>query len=679
MSSLLFLMLASSLADGLKRNVETEMKPKNETALQKTPGICLTPGCVKAASTVIEMIDKEVDPCTDFFEFACGNFHKKTIIPDHQTHTGTFTMLGDKLNEQLRILFESTPEPNEPKIFKSVRNYYNSCMDQDRIEKSGKKTLLKLVDKLGGWPVLEGDKWEKKKFSWHEFDVRAHRMGLVVGSILMFKVDTDYDNSSLRIFEIDQPEFGLDKEYLQNGFKDKDVQAYYRYMVNIAVHYGAKRKTAKKELKESLLFEILLATLSIPKEQRRNSTALNNKMPVKEANKMYPGFDWTKHINNVYRELETPLKSKELINVAVPSYVKELAKYLPRVRARVQANYLVWRALMSLMLFNDKTAQNIELEYCKLLTGKKVIPPRWETCTKVTAGLEAIGSTTLYKWDGSLTNAVGAMYAKKYFPESSKKIADDMVTNIRKEFKILLDELDWMDDITRKKAQVKVDKMTPHIGYAKEILDNNLINEFYKGLEMSSDSFLVNHLTHMNFIKKYYAKQFRNIIDPRSWEEHGGAAIVNAFYDSQENSIKFPAGILDGVYFQDDRPKYMNYGAIGMVVGHEITHGFDDQGSQKDGDGNLVNWWEPETKKKYLKRAQCIIDQYGNYTVNVGGKVMNLNGINTQGENVADNGGFKEAYRFRVNGSLRNLKEFSRDWNCPSRSPMNPVKKCKVW
>merc|ERR1712080_655437 len=230
-------------------------------------------------------------------------------------------------------------------------------------------------------------------------------------------------------------------------------------------------------------------------------------------------------------------------------------------------------------------------------------------------------------------------------------------------------------------------------------------------------------------------KEYRKPIDTHGWKTHGGAALVNANYKAEENSMYFPAGIFDGGFFQPDRPLYMNYGAIGIVVGHEITHGFDDQGSQNDWKGTVVDWWEADTKKQFLEKTQCIIDQYNNYTVEVEGETLNLNGINTQAENIADNGGIKVAYhaysqltrrhgeepslpglqytprqlfwvsvarlgckarrpaslknqvltdvhspgRFRTIGALVNRAEFSRDWNCPVGTAMNPAKKCQVW
>merc|ERR1712198_128225 len=327
------------------------------------------------------------------------------------------------------------------------------------------------------------------------------------------------------------------------------------------------------------------------------------------------------------------------------------------------------------------------------------------------------------------------MYAKEYFQAAAKEVTDEMVLNIRNEFKDMLEKLDWMDEKTKQRAFEKADLITSNIAYAKEILDDRLLEDFYDGLVLSKASYLKNYLHLKIWISKYYAKEFRQPVDRKSWKTHGGAAIVNAFYNSAENSINFPAGFLDGVFFQEDRPLYMNYGAIGVVVGHEITHGFDDAGSQNDAYGVLVDWWEAETKKRYVEKTQCVIDQFSNFTVEVLGETLNLNGINTQGENVADLGGVKEAIRtyekiverwgeeprlpglnysprqlfwvsyarnwcsvrreaalknqvltdphaparFRINGPPANMDKFSADWSCPLGSPMNPVKKCEVW
>ena len=226
---------------------------------------------------------------------------------------------------------------------------------------------------------------------------------------------------------------------------------------------------------------------------------------------------------------------------------------------------------------------------------------------------------------------------------ANKNLVDDIVTKIREEFRLILEEIDWMDEVTRERAIKKADLIRSHMAYDNEVLDNDLLEEFYRGLSLSKSSYLGNILLLKQWIFGYYAREFPLPKDPHSWKTHSGAAIANAYYEAKENSMIFPAGILDGVFFQEDRPLYLNYGGIGIVVGHEITHGFDDQGSQRDAEGVLVDWWMPETKEHYLEKTQCVIDQFSNYTVEVQGETLHLNGINTQAENVADLGGSKEA------------------------------------
>lgn len=311
--------------------------------------------------------------------------------------------------------------------------------------------------------------------------------------------------------------------------------------------------------------------------------------------------------------------------------------------------------------------------------------------------------------------------------------ATEMVGEIRKQFVEILKAVPWMDEQTRAKAMIKAAAMAVHIGYPDELLDEAKLTEHYDGLEIDSEHYLEAVMTMNKFGSDVAFGKLRKPVNKTDWVSHGRPAVVNAFYSSIENSIQFPAGILQGQFFSADRPRYMNYGAIGFVMGHEITHGFDDQGRQFDVDGNLFEWWEPETRTNYLERAQCIIWQYGNYTEPLTG--LKLNGINTQGENIADNGGIKESYlayqawvrnnqpektlpglnysqqqmfwisaaqtwcnlhrteamkgriltgvhapgEFRVLGPLRNMESFAKDFNCPVGSPMNPKKKCEVW
>ena len=443
--------------------------------------------------------------------------------------------------------------------------------------------------------------------------------------------------------EVDQFTPGLEREYLIKGFDDKDVQAYYKLMVNMAVMLGAEEELAKKEMEDALKLELKLAEFALSREDRRNETALYHPMPLSDIQSLYPEIPLLDYINGINIYEEGFVTEDEVINVPVPDYVTKVREHLAKVPDRVLANYIIWRNVKEVISLLNAEALQHDLEYDKVLTGKSQDLPRWEKCTKSVSGLG--DPKDLYFLEGSLSNAVGSLYARNYFKLEAKNKVDEMVELIRAEFSKMLDELDWMDSETKEKAHTKLEKMASYMAYPKELLDNDLLNEYYAGLDLKADSYLKNYLRLKLFIGQYYAKEFKNKVDKKDWRTHGGAAIVNAFYSAEDNSISFPAGILGGVFFDPDRPAYMNYGAIGLVIGHEITHGFDDQGSQRDGDGTLVDWWQPETKEKYLEKAQCIIDQYGNYTIDIDGETYNVNGINSQGENIADNGGLKESLR----------------------------------
>ncbi|XP_069992152.1 neprilysin-2-like [Penaeus vannamei] len=380
---------------------------------------------------------------------------------------------------------------------------------------------------------------------------------------------------------------------------------------------------------------------------------------------------------------------------------------------------MLWRVTAASVGYLTDDARDIQLQYSKKIVGKGTREPRWKEC---------MGSVS-----GSLSHAVGSMYARAFFKEDAKAAADEMVRYIRAEFDEILRSIDWMDEATRERAMAKAKAITPHIAYPPELLEDDKLTDLYDGLEISNGDLLENMRNLTIFGTNYSFKKLREKIDKKDWKNHGAAAVVNAFYSPLENSIQFPAGILQGVFFEAERPKYMNFGAIGYVIGHEITHGFDDSGRQFDEKGDLRDWWEKETKDKFLEKAKCIIYQYGNYTAKEVN--MNLNGINTQGENIADNGGIKEAYyaylqwakdngeerplpglpfstrqlfwlsaanvwcgkyrpeslklriltgahspaEFRVNGPFSNLPEFAKDWSCPADSKMNPAKRCAVW
>ncbi|KAF9417630.1 hypothetical protein HW555_005337 [Spodoptera exigua] len=688
--------------------------------------VCTSPGCIHTASKLLLNMDEKVDPCDDFYDFACGSFVKNTRIPDDKTSVNTFSLITDQLQEQIRALLDEPIVENEPRPFVLAKTLYQACMNRTAIESRGVQPLLDMLKRLGGWPVLDGNNWDEKSFTWEKSVYNFRSAGYSVDYFLDFSISVDVKNSTKRIIDLDQASLGLSREYLNRGFSDKLVQAYYDYMVDIAVLLGAERPRAETELKESLQFEMKLANISLPLEKRRNATSLYNPMTIAELSEKFPKIPWLEYINRLLAP-HVKVGEDEVAIVSVPKYISDLELLLETTPKRVQANYVMWRVAGASVSYLTDNLRRRQLAYVTALSGKTERESRWKECADTTSV--------------SMSIAVGALYIRKYFNENSKANALEMVNDIRQNVYPTgnssvrpLNEVDWMDEKTRQAALEKADSMASHIAYPSEMLDNDKLAKFYDGLEMSSDKLMESVLNLTLFGTEYLFGKLREPVNKTDWVTHGRPAIVNAFYSSIENSIQFPAGILQGAFFSAKRPAYMNYGAIGFVIGHEITHGFDDQGRQFDRNGNLVDWWQEMTKQKYLEKARCIIDQYSNYTVAEVG--LKLNGVNTQGENIADNGGIKEAYyayqawthrhgdearlpglekytpkqlfwlsaantwcsvyrneaiklrittgfhapgRFRVVGPFSNMEEFAQDFKCPAGSPMNPINKCKVW
>jgi len=682
--------------------------------------VCMTEGCIGAAHMLLQNMNRTADPCDDFYEFSCGGFEKRVVIPDDRSSRSQFAIIGDELLQQLRVILEDPGHDGESSVFTMARNVYKACMDEEKIENIGLDPLKDMLKDMGGWPVLEGDAWDEEKFNWIEavYTFRSH--GYSTDYLIDFSIVTDSKNSSWRVIDIDQASLGMSREYLINGFEDDDVTSYYNYMVSVAELLGADRKVAEQELKESLLFEIELAHASRPREERRNASRLYNPMMIKDLHEHAPMVPWLEYINNILTTDLIQVEETERVILDEPGYLKNLTILLPKTNKRTIANYMFWRVARSSLGYFTESARKIQLEYAKNITGKKSQTPRWRQCT---------GSAS-----GSFASPIGNMYVSKHFNEDAKHAMDEMVRDIRHEFDRILNEISWMDGETRERARKKLSTMKEYIGYPKEIMIEKNLEDLYENLHVNAGDHFINGINMSIWGTNYAWGKLREKIDKTDWKRHGQPAVVNAFYSSIENSIQFPAGILQGNFFGSDRPSYMNYGGIGWVIGHEITHGFDDQGRQFDDAGNLANWWETATKDKFLDKANCIIWQYGNYTADSVNKT--LNGVNTQGENIADNGGIKEAYRaydswvmrhgeesrlpglqsytphqmfwisaantwcskyrnkalekriktgahspgmFRVQGPFSNSKEFANDFKCPLGSNMNPVKKCEVW
>ncbi|KAL8599693.1 hypothetical protein ACOMHN_064139 [Nucella lapillus] len=678
--------------------------------------VCLTEDCVQAASRLLSAMDGNVDPCDDFFEFACGRWNKINIIPDDRADYNTFSKLGDDVQGMLKELLEEPVTDKDLKATTKAKNLYASCLNETLIDLQGLEPIQQLVAELGGWPTVEGPSWRE--------DGAHHVMDLIVKLrhynnkvFIEMWVSADDKNSEVNIIQLDQSELGMPSP---DYYKDQSfLDVYEAYARDVAILFGADKESARRDIQRMVQLEIHLANITIPLEERRDNEKIYNRMTIKKLQEDIPGFDWLRYLQQLFSPVDVTLTDREELVVYAPGYLRDMVHILRNTDTRTLVNYLIWRIMMNRVINLPRKYRVIKNDYFKMVYGSESERSRWRECVS-------------YVKD-NMGNAVGRLFIEKHFDETSKSTALEMIHNIRDAFHGLIEQADWMDEPTRKKAREKAEAIVEDIGYPDSILKDDSLNEEYGDVNYSRVQYFQNVLSNLRYITVANFKQLREPVDRTKWSTF--PAVVNAFYSSTKNQIMFPAAILQPPFYSKGYPKSLNYGGIGMVIGHEITHGFDDKGRQYDKDGNLIQWWDDLVIKRFKHRAQCIIDQYSNYTI----KEVNtqVNGIQTQGENIADNGGIKEAYRayqewvkqrgeeeprlpgmlsytheqlffinfaqvwcgamrpeaainrirtsfhspgrYRVIGTLQNLRSFSEAFQCSEHSYMNPTSKCSVW
>ncbi|KAG5667541.1 hypothetical protein PVAND_015520 [Polypedilum vanderplanki] len=669
--------------------------------------VCLTKGCIMTANTIIQNMKSKLNPCDDFYEFACGRFIESTIIPDDKTEVSAFTKIDDDLKNQLRLIINEPIIENEIKPFKDLKLLNQACLNLTEIENIGVNQIMKKIETMRDWPVLKNN-WNDSQWKWEEIIAKMKSFG--------------DSNNHIFAFAIDQTELGLDYKYLIERDENALYLAYKEFQIDLVELFGSNltRAEIEEQMGKVLEFEYKLANISLPNEERRNFNLLYNPMSIIELQSKYPYIQWLDYLNSLMPD-DTKFTENDIIINGAPTFFEKLGSILENTPNEVKANYLMWRFVLDSVEFLSQKFRNRHQEFIKATTGKEKENSRALTCTNVILNF--------------FSHALGSLYVRKHFKEEAKENVMEMVANLKVAFKEILDEIDWMDENTKKAAHDKADAMKSQMAYADELLDDTKLVEYYQNIDAEID---VNNyyesIGKLNLARTNFAyRQLREIVDKDHWTNFATPAVVNAYYSPIENTIKFPAAILQGAFFNFNRPHYMNYGAIGWVIGHEITHGFDDQGSRFDLNGNLQNWWRNQTRNEFESRAKCIINQYSNYKDEQTG--LNLNGINTQGENIADNGGIKESYRayekliekigaekllpgiklnqrqlfwvsaaqiwcnvqrdemrqmqiytdfhspgkYRVIGSMSNRPEFSKDFNCIETSVMNSNEKCSVW
>ncbi|KAK5645944.1 hypothetical protein RI129_004408 [Pyrocoelia pectoralis] len=672
---------------------------------------CLTRGCINAASKTMKYLNLSVNPCDDFYEFACGNYQKETAIREDEIEASVFSGIQATVQNQLRTVLQDPGLQIASKPYQLLRKLYKLCMDTVQIEREGLNFAKELLKSLGGWPLLDGGSWNKRPFDWIHLEHKLRTYGLDYNHIINFGIEPDRKNSSRRVIFVD--------DYWISEILVSNYDAYFNFIVGIAQSFGANKSKIESDVYEIVEFERKLVTMYVPLEMRKNHTNLYNPITIAMLYRKIPTIDWLRYINGVINTSTIKITEDEVIIISDLKYFTTLSDLLRCTPKRVQANYIITKTVLSIASFLPEELLSKQEQYYQTISGGTYRKPRWKMCVETVSE--------------SLRLPLSALYVKKYFENNSKMKAKQIIHDVQEQFTKMLSDVDWLDKDTRKHALEKVSLITSTVGYPHQLINDTFIERYHKKLEIST-SFLKAVLNISLFNENCIYEKLRSSIDKLDWVEHSQFITeVNAFYCVEENSIVLPAGILQGFFFNKDRPNYMNYGVLGFIVGHEMTHGFDNRGRLFDKEGQIRNWWSEKTKAAFLEKAQCIIEQYGNYTLPEFN--LTINGIHTQGENIADNGGLKQSYlaynkwakrnqpelklpglnytpnqmfwisaaqlwcskftnetiksalkydphsppEYRIIGPFSNSENFTKDFNCPLGSRMNPIKKCSVW
>lgn len=691
-----------------------DQKCKSNWFSNNEPNICMKEECVKTAASLLSAMDPTADPCDDFYQYACGTWDKRHLIPEDKSSINTFEVLADRLQVILKGLLEESVNRLDSSATIKAKLFYKSCMNITQIRYIGDLPIRELLKSVGGWPVIETN-WRPPDYN---IEVLLGRLKKEFneGIIIEPWVGPDDKNSSVNILQLDQMQLGLpSRDYFLKDSSAEALQAYHKYMSEVAVLLGANKSTAPFELLKIIEFEIEIANITQTETDRHDTTGTYLKLPLKDLQKLVPEFDWQLYLKTI---LQIKLSDQEPVVSYAMSYFKQLGYLMKKTDRRVIHNYIIWRLVQSTVLphmIDD--FQYKRLNFKKILLGILNERSRWRDCVDWT--------------NKRLGMAVGALFIRDNFSLESKVTAMDMIQSIREAFNELLNENHWMDEQTRIVAKAKADAMKERIGYPEVLTDPDELEKEYTMLNVTENQFILNVFNVLKFDAYQNLERLRKPVDKDKWSTE--PAVVNAFYNPNKNHIVIPAGILQPLFYSQHFPKSLNYGGIGVVIGHEITHGFDDKGRQFDKNGNMIEWWDSKTIYTFREKAQCMVDQYSKYKMQEVN--LHVNGRMTQGENIADNGGLKQSFRAykkwvskhgeepllpgidmthdqlfflnyaqiwcgsmrpedaltkvrssvhspgptRVWGPLSNSDDFAKAYKCPPGSRMNPVDKCIVW
>ncbi len=674
---------------------------KNTIIISLLAGIiqfsCQSEKTIKDMALNPEDLDTTVSPAVDFYQYANGGWMKHHPLPADKGRYGTFDELQEQNNKRIQELILDLSNHTQPKgsVSRKVSDFYASGMDTTGIEKLGITPLQKEIGRIQG---LSSGK--------DVMEETAHLQQMGIPVLFSFYGNLDPKNSTMVIAHLGQGGLGMtDRDYyVKNDPRSTNMRkAYLDYIKKTFILLGDNKKDAVVKAGKIMELETKLAKASMTRLERRDPLKTYHKMSYLELQKETPAIPWKLY----FKDIRLPEPGD--LNITQPDFLSEINSLITSVPADTWKAYLTWHLINSLAPYLNEDFVQAHFDfYGKVVQGTEVMEPRWKRVVHAT--------------NNAMGEALGQMYVKKYFPQEDKERMVVLVGNLKKAFAERIKKADWMSKKTRENALEKLKAMNLKIGYPDKWRD-------YSGLTIKKDSYVLNVLRANVFNFDYMKNKIGKKRDPAEWLMT--PQTVNAYNSPTRNEICFPAGILQPPFFYPGADDAVNYGAIGVVIGHEMTHGFDDKGRLYDKDGNLNNWWTEEDAKNFKKRAEVLVKQFDSFIVL---DTIHANGKLTLGENIADLGGlnishdafrkategkklplisgftpdqrFYLAYahvwaqnirnkeilrrtqedvhslgRFRVNGPLRNLEPFLKAFHVKPGDPMYlpPEERAKIW
>jgi putative endopeptidase len=689
LASLLMLTAATAMAQnaGVSQNVASAPAP---------------PPAIKSFD--LSAIDKTADPCTDFYQYACGNWNKNNPVPSDQVRWArSFSLLRERNTYLLwKELDVAANDPKTP-LEKKYGDYFAACMNTDLVEKKGLEPLQPALKRIAGL-------------------TDAHNLATLLGALaeegspatpFRFGVGQDQKDSSQQIAQIGQGGLSLpDRDYyIKDAKRFQEIRKQYAdHVTKMFTLAGDTPEQAAKEAAAVMEIETALATASADRTAMRDPANRYHIYTVADFQKLASGFDFTVYFKDV------KVRPFDTLNVSTPDFFKGLNDLIAKEPVDAWKSYLRWHTIHGSATELPKAFFDENFAFFgKTLQGQQEPTPRWKQCSNMT--------------DGALGEAVGQDWVKQNFPPAAKASMDQLVAALEKSLGDDIRTLPWMSDATRKEAEAKLSMIRNKIGYPEKWRD-------YSALKVKRDDLIGNTEREEIFDRDYNLNKLGKPVDEKEWGMT--PPTVNAYYTQSFNDINFPAGILQPPFFDPNIDPAVNFGGIGVVIGHEMTHGFDDQGSKFDGKGNLREWQTPEDRKAFTERTGCEATEYSGFEAAPAHDdipAQNLNGKLTLGENTADNGGLRIAWmalldtlaaegksidekvdgyteaqryflsfgqiwcqnqteqsarqmaltdphspgRWRTNGSVQNFEEFGKAFGCTKGQPMYPANSCRVW